>query len=224
MRLGLLTIGQAPRGDIVPEIAPLLAGITLVERGALDDCTPQQIAQFEADPRGSILATRLRSGQGVVVGEDQVLPRLMQQMTQLEADGVQAIALLCTGHFPQPQLGIPVLRAEPLLQQFVLGLQMAPVGIITPESGQVDTQVARWQEVLGQTVQVVAANPYRLGAIQAVEQAARELASRQVQLLVLDCLGYTGEMRQVARQVSGKPVILARTVLARAAAELLGEM
>jgi hypothetical protein len=39
---------------------------------------------------------------------------------------------------------------------------------------------------------------------------------------VLDCLGYTMHMRELARARVNAPVLLARTVLARAAADVVG--
>ena len=52
--------------------------------------------------------------------------------------------------------------------------------------------------------------------------AARRLASRGADLIVLDCIGFTERMKRVFREESGKPVILPRTLLGRVAGELAG--
>jgi protein AroM len=44
--LGLVTIGQAPRTDVLADLAPLLTGRTYVEHGALDDLDEHDAAAF----------------------------------------------------------------------------------------------------------------------------------------------------------------------------------
>ncbi|WP_030105419.1 AroM family protein, partial [Actinoalloteichus caeruleus] len=43
-RLGVVTIGQSPRVDLVPELLPRLGRVEVVERGALDDLGRAEIA------------------------------------------------------------------------------------------------------------------------------------------------------------------------------------
>jgi protein AroM len=40
-------------------------------------------------------------------------------------------------------------------------------------------------------------------------------------MVVLDCLGYTIALKRRVRELTGKPVLLARTLLARVASEVL---
>ena len=40
-KIGAITVGQAPRVDVTPDIEPLLRGITLVQRDALDGMTKE---------------------------------------------------------------------------------------------------------------------------------------------------------------------------------------
>ena len=221
-QLGLVTIGQAPRSDLVPEIAPLLKGAELVERGVLDDCTAAEIVQMQRERKGQALATRLRDGSGVVIGEADVVPRLMGKMVELEQEGVDAIALLCTGSFPDVPVKIPLLKAEPLLGQFVKAVGIGPIGVLTPDEAQRPFQQVRWEKLLCEPVKIAVANPYLSGAVDCVGKAAKELSEQGVQMIVLDCLGYSGAMRDKARAEAGLPTALARTVLARAAAEVLG--
>ena len=51
--------------------------------------------------------------------------------------------------------------------------------------------------------------------------AARALDEWGAQIIVMDCIGYTGEMRKLVREITGKPVVLARGIVARTVAELL---
>ena len=54
-----------------------------------------------------------------------------------------------------------------------------------------------------------------------LEQAAHQAAELDVDLVVMDCIGYTVEMKEHFQAVSGKPVVLSRTLAARVVMELL---
>jgi protein AroM len=66
---------------------------------------------------------------------------------------------------------------------------------------------------------VVAGSPY--ADIGELERAAVALKDWGAELIVLDCIGFTGAMKARAAAIVGAPVILPRTVLARTLAELL---
>jgi protein AroM len=78
----------------------------------------------------------------------------------------------------------------------------------------------KWQKT-GLELVLDAASPYT-GTEVDFRAAARRLAARNVDLIVLDCIGFTGEMKRIIREESGKPVILPRTLLGRVCGEILG--
>ncbi len=217
--LGAVTIGQSPRTDIVSELQPLLGeGVHVVEAGALDGLTREQVAALAPAPGEPVLVTRLRDGSSVRVAHRHVLPRVVQQVEAL-AQQAHAVLLLCTGSFPPVRVSCPVLYADRLVLNFVRAV--APrrhLGVLTPDEDQVAEQRARWSRVAGR-VTVCSASPY--GDTDRVAEAAGALASRKVDLIVLDSLGYNLATKRLVRERTGVPVILPRTVLARAAAELL---
>ena len=49
---------------------------------------------------------------------------------------------------------------------------------------------------------------------------AAEIRPEETDLIVLDCIGYTMEMKEQIHQLTGKPVILPRTLTARVIREL----
>ncbi|WP_037193644.1 AroM family protein, partial [Rhodococcus rhodochrous] len=53
-----------------------------------------------------------------------------------------------------------------------------------------------------------------------IEKAALSLKEHDVDLILLDCMGYTEEMKRTVKQITGKPVILSRTLVARVLGEL----
>ena len=50
-KVGLITVGQSPRSDVVPDMAAILGGdVEILEAGALDGLSREQIAPLA--PRG----------------------------------------------------------------------------------------------------------------------------------------------------------------------------
>ena len=67
-------------------------------------------------------------------------------------------------------------------------------------------------------VKAVAASPY--GEWGALEEAAEQVKDMDGDLIVLDCIGYTQEMKRMFAEKTGKKVVLPRTLLARVVSEL----
>ena len=91
------------------------------------------------------------------------------------------------------------------------------VGVIVPIKQQQASSATRWARVDPGVVVTVASpydDPSRLVA------AAEELRRAGVTLVVMECQGFTGAMKQVVRDVTGAPALLPTSVLARFLAEL----
>ena len=101
-RIGLITIGQSPRSDVVPDMAAVLGGdVEIVEAGALDGQSRERIAALGPEGDDEILVTRLADGSSVFVGKSRVIPLVEARIAQLEDRGVALNVLLCTGAFPR---------------------------------------------------------------------------------------------------------------------------
>jgi len=223
-RLGV-AIGQTPRVDLTPELAPLLPGVTLVERGVLDGCTDEEIAAFApAGPGDHALTTRLRDGRAAIIGEAAVLRRLPAVIAELERD-VDAVLLACTGPFPALEHTRPLFVPDRILAHAVAAFagDGGTVGVIAPLAEQAEDTTNKFSRVLGANtrVAVAASSPYTEGAA-ALRAAASRLADDGAEVIALDCFGYTAGMRDVVADASGLPVVVARSVAARLAAEVLG--
>jgi protein AroM len=217
--VGAITIGQSPRPDVVPEMRALLGReVRVVERGALDRLTPDEIAALARKGAGPVLVTRLRDGAEVRIREDVLVPRVAACVRELE-DEVELILLLCTGSFPPLPSRRPILSPEPVLYNVVRSLGARHVGVLTPAAEQLAFQRERWQRI-AERVTVGVASPY--GPPGAVCAAAEQLARTDADVVVMDCIGYTGAMKALVRERVRRPVVLARSALARVAAELMG--
>lgn len=219
-KLGTITIGQSPRVDIVPELQTWLgADATFVERGALDGLTRDEITEMAPTEETEVLVTRMQDGSSVTISDHALIPRIQAALHDLAPD-VSAILLLCTGTFPALEASVPVLVPESLLQHFVQGVAGSKpftLGVLTPSEEQFPQQEHRWQSVVSKVV-LRAASPY--DGLEPVLAEGRKFAEDGVDAVLLDCMGYTGEMKDRLREQLPCPVILSRSVLARVAAEL----
>ena len=220
--LGTLTLGQAPRPDIVPIIERHVpADSRLVHRGALDGFSRAEIAaQFAPDPGEAALITRLQDGGAIHLSRRRMRERLQVVLHDLEDDGCDVILILCTGTFTG--LGCRhawLVEPDHLIPPFVAGLiARRQLGIIVPIPGQVTSEADKWRPLPRNPIFAVA-NPYDSGEA-AVLDAGRTLQAKGAEAIFLDCIGFTDRHRDALGEL-GLPVILSNAVAAKAAGELL---
>jgi protein AroM len=221
--VGLITVGQSPRSDVVPDMAAILGGdVGILEAGALDGLTRTEIATLAPEGDDEILVTRLADGSSVFVGKTKMIPRVEARIAALEDRGVTLNVLLCTGEFPRLAARRPLL--EP--QQLLLGLLRAltfpgPLGVLTPSERHVSQTIARWRAA-GFDAHVAPLSPYEEHDPAAVHRAAGVLRAGKVGLVVMDCIGFRRKTRDEIAALTGAPTLLANLLVARVAAELLG--
>jgi protein AroM len=222
-RVGLITVGQSPRSDVVPDMAAILGGdAEIVEAGALDGLAPEGIAALAPEGDDEILVTRLADGAPVFVGKTKVIPLVEARIATLEDRGVALNVLLCTGEFP------PLAARRPLLepQQLLLGLLRAMtfpgrLGVLTPSERHVPQTLARWRAA-GFDALVAPLSPYEEHDPAAVRRAAGALRDGRAGLVVMDCIGFRRKPRDEVAALAGAPTLVANLLVARVAAELLG--
>lgn len=218
--LGLITIGQSPRADITPDLEPIFGpDIKLVQAGALDGMTAQDAATLAPEEGDEVLISKLQDGTAVLLGERRIIPRLQQCVDELERQGAALILFLCTGTFPAFESRIPLVFPCEVLNGAVPALtSRSRIAVIAPKEEQRRQCMEKWTRFV-QSVQVVCASPY--GLPEELDQAARAAAELDADLVVLDCMGYTADMKKRVQELSGKPVVLSRTLAARVVMELL---
>lgn len=222
-RLGLLTIGQSPRHDgLAQDISATLGpGFEIIERGALDGLEHEEIASFAPHDGDYRLVTLLRDGTSVEVAKHHLVPRLQAQIAALEAEGVGATLLLCTGTFPPFRHQRPLLAPQEALYGIVKALAAGGrIGALTPLPSQLEQARRKWQSMDLIDAVVEAANPYASESLARVAEASLRVRAQGATVLFMDCFGYTLAMRRAAEEAFGGPVVLARTMAARIAADL----
>ena len=222
-RVGLITVGQSPRTDVVPDMAAILgADIDIIEAGALDGLSRDEIARLAPQGDDEILVTRLADGSSVFVGKKPVIPRVEARIAALEDRGVALNVLLCTGAFPRLAARRPLLEPQPLL----LGLLRAMtfpgrLGVLTPSDRHVPQTGDRWRAA-GFDPVVAPLSPYQEDDPAAVRRAADALRAGGAGLVVMDCIGFRRKTRDEIAHLTGAPTLVANLLVARVAAELLG--
>lgn len=215
--LGVITIGQSPRSDMVPEMAAHWPGVRVVERGALDGWTAEAIPAVGVRDGDEVLTSRLRDGSSAVFGRDLVLPLLAERIREVEDAGVDATLLVCTGEFPPLEHRRPLLLASPLFVGGVRALAGGVIGALCPLPEQQEQTVAKFAPA---PVITAVANPYG-GAPREFADAAADLTARGASVVVLDCMGYSEAHRAHVRAATALPVVLARSLVARLAGEVV---
>ncbi|MFH1573635.1 MAG: AroM family protein [Acidobacteriota bacterium] len=218
--IGAVTIGQSPRTDITAEIAEILGpGIRLVERGILDDLGAAEARALQAKAGERLFVTRLRDGSEVRLPENLIAERVGRCVEELGRGPVEMILLLCTGEFPCLPAGRIILRPGLILRHAVQSvLPEGRIGLLVPAAEQIHPVGERWSAV-GYDVVAESLSPYSAPEAE-FTACARRLAAAQVDLTVLDCIGYNRGHKLLIGQVTGRPALLPRTLAARVAREL----
>ncbi|KIL42542.1 AroM protein [Gordoniibacillus kamchatkensis] len=218
----MITIGQAPRTDVAPIIERYLEGrAELVQAGVLDGLTKAYIAaNLAPEPGDYVLTSRLTTGESAVFSREKIQPILQTKIHELEDAGIRHILLLCTGVFPglktntahliEPDLIIP-----PAVKAMAGGRRL---GVMVPLPEQTDNLKPKYSP-LGMNPVFGVASPYKNDEDN-FHRAANELKDK-ADLILLDCMGYTEEARELVRRISGKPVILSNALMAKLVSEMI---
>lgn len=220
MKVAFITIGQSPRRDIMPDmLAAIGRDIEIVEAGCLDNLSAAEIAAgAPTDPAQERLVSCLADGSEVVIEKNWTSARLKNLVARLDAEPeVGLIVLLCTGHFEGITSDKLLVEPQRLVDSTVDALAEGgrKVGVLVPLESQIAEfsrrAGARWQQV-----EVTNASPYTDARF---VEAGRELKDND--LVVMHCMGYDEAMRQRVADETGRPVLLARRLLASTVAQLV---
>lgn len=217
MHLGVVTIGQSPRPDLIAPFRAMLGpSATIQEAGALDGLTHAQVRDLAPRATETPLLTRLNSGESVIIAKERIIASIERHLEELVASGARLLVVLCTGPFPRFALPVPVLLPDPILRHLVEGiLPSGKLGIVAPIPDQYPMMTRKWQ---GYDLALRSADPY--GPTGVLAGAVADLAD--CRLVVLDCMGFSSAHTAVARAACPVPILLAQDVLAHTVAMLGG--
>ncbi len=221
MKIGMVTPGQSPRDDIVPEMKGYLnRGADIREAGALDGISKAEVAQrLSPQSDDDLLVTRMRDGTSVKVSEAKITPLVQDCLEKLEKEGATIVLLLCTGNFPTLHAKGLLIKAGDIFTGVVKNISHGgPIGVMIPNGVQAGRAQEKWG-TLGVEIRIEEASPY--SSMEAIRAAAERFRGVDLNLIVLDCLGYNERMKRLVRSITHTPSVLPRSILARVLAELL---
>ena len=223
--IGFATIAEAPRDDVVPDIARMLPDdVRIVERGNLNGLVWDEIAALAPEPGEVGIVARLKSGGETLLSHAKILPRMQRLVDELVQDeGADLVVVLCGADWSDIRCPVPLVNPGRLFPAVVSALAFGRrLGVIKPSAGQVEKERERYQS-LGIDAVVTSASPY-VGEerIELARQAAEQLREAGCDLIWMTCIGMDEPMREVVAEVTGRPVILARSIIGRVTAELVG--
>ncbi|MGQ0662534.1 MAG: AroM family protein [Pseudomonadota bacterium] len=219
-RIGVVVIGQSPRPDIVAELRRVLGEQVAIElAGALDGLSRAEIDRLAPDGSHDTLYTNLPDGSGAIIAKREVARRAQAKLDRFAESGIDVVLINCTGAFAGLVPRGHVVFPSAVLRALVAGLLPdGRLGVFTPLAEQ-EIQVRDKWEQGGWHIDVVPLLPRTAGA--ELDTAARELARRRPDLIVMDCMGYTQAMKERVRAVAGIRAVLAISAAARAVHELI---
>ena len=221
-KLGMITIGQAPRTDVAPIIEKYLdERVELVQVGVLDGMTKDYIEQnLYPDADDYVLTSRLVTNESVVMSRKKIKPILQEKINYLEDLGIKQILLLCTGVFPGLKTKISYLiEPDHIIPPTVKALVAdRRFGVIVPLVEQKENLKPKYSP-FGMEPVFAVASPYKNDP-DSYKAAADELKNH-VDIILLDCMGYTEEARQLLSSATGLPVILSNAIMAKLVSEMI---
>lgn len=219
-QLGVITIGQSPRPDMLTEMEPYIGSRTeIIEIGALDGLTYEEIVEMQDGKDNNLLITKLRDGRTVNVLESFIFSRVQECIYELEEKDVDMILLLCTGVFQEDfKSKKTIIYPQKLLHGLVEHLSgQSKVLIITPEEEQVDFYQEKWSKKV-ENISVLHGSPY--SGSKELDRLVSDLDKyKDIDLIVLDCMGYRLDFKESLLERTNIPVILAKTLVSRVIGE-----
>lgn len=219
-----ITIGQSPRTDVVPAMRRSLpTGVEVVEYGALDGMSRDEIAALAARDGEVGIVTRLRDDSSVLLSHELILPKMQEKADEaVERGRADVLVILCGADWSALNLSRMIVNPGRVFPAIVNALAAGrKLGVIKPDAGQIERELQR-NHAQGIDAAVTSASPYAgPDRLRLAREAADYLRSEDCELIWMSCVGMDEAMRGVVAEQTGVPVILAQSLLARIVGELL---
>ena len=218
-RIGMLTIGQTPRVDLLPTLVEILGDEhEIIEAGALDGLSLDDVKGIEILPDDYILVSRMRDGTEVKITKRFVIPRVQEKITELEEKGVRLTVVMCTGAFPQYESkGLVVTPQEILKGVLNASLKKGRLGVVYPTEEQMPGAQSNFGSPDVETYADVT-SPYE--GSEELEALAGRLSAQNLDLILLNCFGFSSDLKKYIAERTGVPTIQSNAVVARVLKEL----
>ena len=219
-RVAIITMGQTPRPDVLPELRALLGDVCLDEFGALDGVSDAIIAKVA--PRANELSfmTRLRDGRHVILEASFVTKRTEALVETVDDQGYDLLVLAMTGLQARPQTRTLLVHGQYALDAWISALTTgnSRIGIIYPLTSQRATFSVNDHATLLQSSHATIGGHHGTDLADAIGRVSG------ADLIIMNSIGYTAEMAQQVARPSGKPVVTACRIIGSTARLRLAEI
>ncbi|OFX27846.1 MAG: hypothetical protein A2Z07_01785 [Armatimonadetes bacterium RBG_16_67_12] len=221
--IAMITVGQAPRDDLVPYMEQVFSRkVSIWQAGVLDGLSREAMASLAPDAGEVGIVARLLDGSNTLLSHKKILPRVQALVDRAVAQGAGLIVILCGADWSALRSPTLIVNPGKVFPAIVTALASGwRLGVIKPSAGQIEQARKQFAD-RGIEAVVTAASPYTgEQRLRDVRAAAEQLKVAGVDLVWMTCVGMDEVMRSIVREVTGRPVILARTILARVIDEFL---
>lgn len=222
-KLGVVTIGQAPRDDLIEDfLRNLPTNVEVIQVGALDDLNLEMITSQLSPEVGEILyITRLRNGSEVRVSKNKLLPLMQSKISYLDSIGVDIITILCSGEFPQFDAKTPIIYPDKVLKGIASSISYdGKVAVLIPGREQVNYAYDKWSEYFRE-LEVIPISPYS-SRMQDFIDVAKFINENKIGFVIMDCMGYRLLHKDTLKNVArNSRIITTRGVLEKVLTEIM---
>lgn len=220
-RIGAVTIGQAPRPDLLEPLRER-TGVTaeIIEAGALDGLGRDELAtrgllRGDEGRDAYPLTTRLRDGSSVTLDEADLAPLVQRAVERAEDAGAQATLLLCAGGFLHVTARGRLVRPFDAAVARLRAIDARRLAVVVPYPGQADAARRKW-EADGFEVTMRVEDPPSVDVGAEADEASADA-------IVLDYVGHPPAIVEALRERARLPVVDLGEAGADAVLEALAE-
>jgi protein AroM len=219
--VALITIGQSPRTDVTSDVADILGpDIEILECGALDNLSLEEIHKLEPTEGEELLVSRLRDGTEVRLAHERII-ELVNRCVADSEKSTNVLILICTGEFPDAESNKLLITPSKVLFNIAKSLiSQGKIGVLIPDLDQMSFVEKKWERE-GISVVIESFSPYSKVSDEQIRRVANRFSEEKVSFIVLDCIGYSSALSRKLKELTGIPVILPRSMVARVVRELL---
>lgn len=209
-RILFVTIGQSPRKEMLSDLTEGLAlPAKIFEIGLLDGLSGSEIEDLRAESEEVAVLARLANGVWEVVSRRKIANLAHEKIAAIGEREFDLVVLMSTGIFRDLESTCPTVNAQRAIDSAVISVaaQGDNVGIICPlyqQTQDFDIPSLSLFETISRHAPHANTQQLRKAA-----QALKDCA-----YIVLHSVGYTENDRDVVAEVTGKPVILPRRIIA----------
>ena len=221
-KIGLITIGQAPRLDIMEDIQPIFGEhVEVLQRGALDNLSEDELLAIAPEQGDTVLVSCLRDGRSVTMAEEKILGLLQDCINSLEQNAVACIMFLCTGDFgDRLSSRVPLIYPNKILKGLLPALcEEKEFIVLVPDEKQKEEALKQWESP-EMKVNVLPVSPYD-GSQEDFQKAAEQINAMKGRYVLMDCMGYSIEMKHLLETLTGRTVLLPRVLAAAVASAVI---